>query len=75
MPHVTIQINSGKSDDQKQQLADAIPDDFIRLFGYDPDHVSVAVTEASPEEWKKRVYGPEIMDKQDELYKEPGYTM
>lgn len=32
MPHVTIQINPGKSDDQKQQLADAIVEDFVRLF-------------------------------------------
>lgn len=75
MPHVRVQINPGKTESQKQQLADAIVNDFIELFNYDEESVSVAITEVGPEDWKANVYQSEIMDKQEELYKKPGYTM
>lgn len=75
MPHVNIKIYSGKTEVQKQQLADAIVQDFIRLFGYGEDAVSVAIEDVNPADWKTKVYEQEIRKNPSRLYKKPGYNM
>jgi 4-oxalocrotonate tautomerase len=34
--------------------------------------VSVAIEEVSPSDWAEKVYKPDIIDKEDKLYKKPG---
>lgn len=75
MPHVIVKMYSGKSDKQKQQLADEIVKDFIKLFGYEEEALSVAIQDINPADWKEKVYEEEIMAHQDKLFKKPGYTM
>jgi 4-oxalocrotonate tautomerase len=75
MPHVTVQIYTGKTEAEKQQLADAITNNFIQLFGYGEEAVSVAIVDVEPADWKKKVYEPEIISKEEFLYKKPGYTI
>lgn len=75
MPHVRVQIYPGKTESQKQQLADAIVNDFIKLFKYGEESVSVAIIEVAPNDWKETVYQEEILKKQNTIYKKPGYTM
>lgn len=75
MPHVNIQIFPGKTEMQKQLLAEAIVQDFIRLFNYDEEAVSVAITEIDQDAWKEKVYQEEILNKKETVYKKPGYTM
>jgi 4-oxalocrotonate tautomerase len=74
MPHVIVKMYSGKSDKQKQQLADEIVKDFIQLFGYEEEALSVAIEDITPADWKGKVYDEEIMADQDKLFKKPGYT-
>jgi 4-oxalocrotonate tautomerase len=49
--------------------------DFIQLFGYGEESVSVAITEVDPDEWKEKVYQQEILEKEETIYKQPGYRM
>lgn len=75
MPHVIVKFVSGKPLQQQQGLADAIARDVKQHFGYDDDSISVAFDEVPSDEWKDKVYQPEIVEKADQLLKKPGYTM
>lgn len=75
MPHVVVKLWPGKSEQQKQRLADAITKDVMNIFNYGEESVSVAMEEISPQDWAKKVYQPDIVNITARLYKIPGYTM
>lgn len=64
----------GKTEAEKQLIADKIVSDFKELLGYGDDPLSVAIEEVPKSEWKN-VYDSEIMANEDKLYKKPGYKM
>ncbi|WP_013630153.1 tautomerase family protein [Rubinisphaera brasiliensis] len=73
MPHVIVKLWPGKTDQQKQQLADAITEDVMKVLHYGEESVSVAFEEVKASEWREKVYTPDIVNKPDQLYKQPGY--
>lgn len=75
MPHIIVKLWPGKSQQQKQRLADAIVSDVTAELGYGEESISVAFEEVSAQDWYEKVYKPDIMDRLDQLYKEPGYSM
>lgn len=75
MPHVIVKLWPGKSEAQKQRLADAITSDVTRILNYGEESVSVAIEEVSADEWAEKVYRPDITDNAKHLYKKPGYSM
>ena len=75
MPHVSVMLWPGRSEEDKKRLAEAITEDVVRITGASPASVSVSIEDVPSDEWKERVYDPEIRDKADLLYKKPGYSM
>ena len=75
MPHVIVKLWPGKSEQQKIRLADKIAKDVMDVLNYGEESVSVGFEEISSEDWKEKVYKPDITDKWDKLYKKPGYEM
>lgn len=75
MPHVIVKLWPGKSEQQKQRLANAITDAVTDHLGYGEESVSVAFEEISAGDWKEKVYQPDILDQPDTIYKRPGYSM
>lgn len=75
MPHIIVKLWPGKSESQKHRLADAITDHVTRILGYGPESVSVGFEEVSSQDWRERVYLPDVMAKEQSLYKKPGYKM
>ncbi len=75
MPHVLVKLWPGKSEKQKQQLADQITQSVMQVLHYGDESVSVAFEEISAKDWKKKVYDPDILAHPEQLYKKPGYTM
>ncbi|MBL0716242.1 MAG: tautomerase family protein [Desulfosarcina sp.] len=73
MPHVIIKLYPGRSEAQKQQLADAITRNVVAIAGCAEKSVSVAIEEVAPDEWTARVYKPDIEAHADKLYRKPGY--
>lgn len=73
MPHVVVKLWPGKSEAQKKRLAEAIAKDVMDVLHYGEESVSVAMEEVKPQVWAEKVYKPEIKNKWDKLYKEPGY--
>lgn len=74
MPHVIVKLWSGRSEQQKQKLADAVTKAVMENTGYGEDSVSVSLEEFSPADWTEKVYKPDILAGPGTLYKRPGYT-
>ncbi|TFW08118.1 4-oxalocrotonate tautomerase [Oxalobacteraceae bacterium OM1] len=73
MPHVIVKLWPGKSEQQKQCLADAITEAVTTVLRYGEDSVSVAFEEVTAQDWTEKVYKPDIQAKWDQVYKKPGY--
>jgi 4-oxalocrotonate tautomerase len=61
MPHVSVKMYPGRSEKEKTELAEAIVQDVIEIIGAGRHSISVAIEEIPPQEWKERVYEPEII--------------
>lgn len=75
MPHVSVKMYPGRSDKEKAELAEAIAQDVMDIIGSGRGSISVAIEDIPPQEWKTKVYDPEIIGKHDKLYIKPGYSM
>ena len=75
MPHVSVKLYPGRSEKEKAELAEAIVQDVMDIIGAGRSSISVAIEEISPQEWKEKVYEPEIIEKSEMLYIKPGYSM
>ena len=73
MPHVVVKLWPGKSEKQKIRLAEEIVKDVMSVLHYGEESVSLAIEEVKQEDWKEKVYKPDIQDKWEKLYKKPGY--
>jgi 4-oxalocrotonate tautomerase len=74
MPHVSVKLYPGRSEQQKQQLADDIAEAVKRTTGSGDASISASIEEVQPGEWMEKVYRPEITAKPAILYKKPGYS-
>ena len=75
MPHVIVKLWPGKSEQQKQQLADRITQAVMDVLHYGEESVSVAMEEVAATDWAEQVYTPDIVGKPELLYKKPGYDL
>ena len=75
MPHVIVKLWPGKSEQQKERLAEKIAKDVMDVLNYGEESVSVGFEEISAKDWEARVYKPDIRERWDDLYKKPGYEM
>lgn len=73
MPHINVKLWPGKTEEQKKRLAEEIGRVTTEVLGCPSSSVSVAIEETPQEDWAELVYGPEIIDKNDKIYLEPGY--
>jgi 4-oxalocrotonate tautomerase len=73
MPHVIVKLYSGRSEQQKAQLAQRITQAVIDGAKCAESAVSVSIEDIEPDDWMESVYKPDIMSKPDKLYKRPGY--
>ena len=73
MPHVIVKLYSGKSERQKQALAQAVTEAVMSALNYGEESVSVGIEEVEPKDWTERVYKPDIISEPDTIYKKPGY--
>ena len=73
MPHVIVKLYSGRSERQKQALAQAVTEAVTSALNYGQDSVSVGIEDVEPKDWTEKVYKPDIIAKPDTIYKKPGY--
>jgi 4-oxalocrotonate tautomerase len=73
MPHVIVKLYSGRSQQQKAALADAVTKAVMAGASCSEQAVSVSIEDVEPDDWVEKVYKPDIMSRSDTLYKKPGY--
>ena len=73
MPHIVVKLYTGRSEAQKQQIAEEMTLAIMRSAKCGEDSVSVAIEDVAPQDWDAEVFMPEIAAKSDTLYKKPGY--
>ncbi len=74
MPHVTLRLASGRSDADKQRLADALADAVTAAIGSPSESISVAIEDVDMGDWPN-FYRREIAAHPELLFKPPGYTL
>jgi len=73
VPHVIVKMYRGRDEEVKQQMVDGIVKSITASLDIGEGSVSVAVEEFEPERWNEEVYLPDIAQREDYLYKKPGY--
>lgn len=73
MPHVIVKLWPGRSEEQKKALTQKITEAVMETLKVEEKSVSVAFEEVSKERWMQDVYIPDITEKENTLYKKPGY--
>ena len=73
MPHVVVKLYSGRSEQQKNALAEAITKAVTSTLKSEEESVSVAIEDVEPRNWTEQVYRPDILGKVQTIYKKPGY--
>jgi 4-oxalocrotonate tautomerase len=67
MPHVIVKLYPGRTEDQKNPLAEAITKDLMAIIKCEEKSVSVAIEEVDPTQWAEKVYRPDILDNEANL--------
>lgn len=73
MPHITLKMYQGRSEEQKKAAVEALTAALKESLGCTDDQVSVSIYDYDPKEWGERVFYPEIMADEEHLYKKPEY--
>lgn len=73
MPHIIIKMLSGRTEIQKQQLAEEITKVVMKITGNNEDAVSIAIEDTEQKDWTDKVYNTDIKNSWHKLYKKPGY--
>ncbi len=73
MPHVEIKCYPGRSEEVKSKCALEVSKVIAETMGCDESAVSIAIKEIAKEDWKEKVWDPQIAADEN-LYKKPGYT-
>jgi 4-oxalocrotonate tautomerase len=74
MPHIIVKLYAGRSEQQKKTLAQEISRAVMGALECGEGAVSVAVEDITPEDWKEKVYKPDILGNPTKIYKKPGYN-
>jgi 4-oxalocrotonate tautomerase len=74
MPHVIVKLQSGRSEQQKSELAEEITKAVMAGANCAEHSVSVSIEDVEPGDWVEKVYKPDIAGKWDAVYKKPGYN-
>ncbi|ADY55966.1 4-oxalocrotonate tautomerase [Syntrophobotulus glycolicus DSM 8271] len=74
MPHISVKLWPGKTEEEKIELTDKFVRAMEEIMGVPERSISVAIEEVPKELWTEQVYNTDIMGKPENLYKKPGYT-
>ena len=73
MPHIAVKWYKGRTEEEKQELANALLETAVKVTGRGAEHFSITIEDIEKEDWTNEVYEPDIAGKEDKLYIRPGY--
>lgn len=71
MPHITIKMLKGRTDEQKKAAAESVAKALVDAIDCTESHVSVSVEDFTPQEWQEQ-YRIEVSEN-PALIKKPNY--
>jgi 4-oxalocrotonate tautomerase len=74
MPHVILKLASGRSEQTKMRIAEAVAKAIVANADCEDSAVSVSIEDVAAADWTEKVYKPDILGDWDRLYKKPGYS-
>jgi len=74
MPHVIVKLLSGRSEEQKSEIAAAVTKAVMAGAKCSEQAVSVCIEDVEQDRWTEDVYKPDILTNWGQLYKKPGYN-
>jgi 4-oxalocrotonate tautomerase len=72
MPHVIVKLYPGRSQEQKQLLAEELTKVVMATLGSKKEAISVGIEDVPQADWAKLVHEPDVVAKPDTIYKQPG---
>ncbi len=72
MPHISVKMIEGRSDEQKKALAEALEKALSETLGCSTQWVTVSIEDYNGVQWQK-VFEEEVTNKSDKLFKKPQY--
>ena len=73
MPHIGIKMLKGRTQEQKENLSAALVKTLTEQLGCSQQYVTCSIEDYTAEESQK-IFKEQVTDKQDKLYKRPGYN-
>ncbi len=73
MPHITIQMYPGRSDELKKKLAEAVVKTASEELQRGKEHFSVSIEDVPQEEWNEKVYKKVTDPDNKTVFIKPGY--
>ncbi len=73
MPHITIQMYPGRSDELKKKLAEAVVKTASEELQRGKEHFSVSIEDVPQEEWNEKVYKKVTDPANKTVFIKPGY--
>ncbi len=55
MPHIDIKMFSGRTEEKKKEVAEAIVEAMMESLGCERSHLSVAIHDVEPDKWNEEV--------------------
>ena len=74
VPHVAVKLYAGKSEEEKQRIAEAMTQALKDAIGSTTESVSVSIEDVQPSAWMDEVFEKDIVRNKHLLYKRPGYA-
>jgi 4-oxalocrotonate tautomerase len=68
-----VKLYSGRTEQQKSRLAEAVTKAVTTTLNCGDDAVSVSIEDVEPKDWTAKVYNPDILNNRN-IYKKPGYN-
>lgn len=72
MPHISIKMLKGRTEEQKKLAAERVAKALSEAIGAGKSHISVSVDDYTPEEWQD-IFKEEITDNPSHIYIKPNY--
>jgi 4-oxalocrotonate tautomerase len=72
MPHISVKMLEGRSEEQKKQLAQALEKTLSETLGCATTWVTVSIEDYSAEKWQD-VFRKEVTENEENLYKKAQY--
>ncbi|MCQ2592080.1 MAG: tautomerase family protein [Treponema sp.] len=73
MPHITVQMYPGRSDEIKAKLAKVLAETAAKELGREIEHFSVSIEDVPQDEWTEKVYKKAVDPENKEVFVRPGY--